>query len=324
MATRNASNLCKNQTKAEYRACVLVAFHSWLGSLYKFTRTSKGANCKVDSATVYSLPATVWEFEQFLAGESLLMTRLGGQAEINLHCFESDWPTYAAQKNSRSFMLNHKALYRNFNFNYSHDLIPVNEDAASNFGAWYDFCGNPTQKLLDTAIAPQNFKYNSLVFITFDCNVQAGIRVLPPEIADFIVKRMETRGGIIADHITDAVVAYIEENTGNKVKCIMDVEYQAQRHPMMLLGFTNSPKVLEDCPRVSSRISREKKNNSSVGGVKRELTAREKEQIRSHLKSFKFTQQELVQHYNCSVKQIGAQLAWVQRYGESGGYRKVS
>lgn len=309
MATRNASNLCKNQTKAEYRACVLVAFHSWLGSLYKFTRTSKGANCKVDSATVYSLPATVWEFEQFLAGESLLMTRVGGQAEINLHCFESEWATYAAQKNSRSFMLNHKALYRNFNFNYSNDLIPVNEDAKSNFGAWYDFCGNPTPKLLDIAIAPQNFKFNSLVFITFDCNVQAGLKVLPVEMQGFIAKRMISQGGKICDHITDATVDYINAHTGNKVKCIMDVEYQAQRHPMMLLGFTNSRKVLEDCPRVSSRISREKKNNSSVAGAKRELTTAEKKQIRADLKTYEYSRDELCDMYNCTASQIGAIIA---------------
>ena len=309
MATRNASNLCKNLTKAEHRACVLTAFHCWLGSLYKFTRTSKGANCKVDSATVYSLPATIWEFEQFLAGESLLMTRLGGQAEINLHCFESEWATYAAQKDSRSFMLNMKNLYRNFNFNYSHDLITANEDAKSNFGAWYDFCGNPTQKLLDIAIAPQNFKFNSLVFITFDCSVQAGIKVLPEKIQNFIVDRMETRGGIIADHITDAVVEYINENTGNKVKCIMDVEYQAQRHPMMLLGFTNSRKVLEDCKRVSSRILREKKNNFSVTVAKRELTAAEKKQIKSDLKTYEYSRDELCDMYNCTASQVGAIIA---------------
>ncbi len=317
MATRNASNLCKNQVKAEYRAWVLKAFNIWLGSLFKFTRTSNGANCKVDSATVYSLPATIWEFEQFLAGESLLMTRLGG-GEVNLHCFESDWPTYAAQKNSRSFMLNDKTLYRNFNFNYSHDEIPVNAHAKSNFGAWYDFCGNPTQKLLDIAIAPQNFKHNSLVFVTFDCNVQAGIQVLPVEIQNFIITRMEKQGGIIADHITDAVVHYINENTGNKVRCIMHVEYQAQRHPMMLLGFTNSRQVLEDCGEVKNRISREKKSNTVA--TKRTLNEREKKQLRSDLKSFKFTRHELMEKYNCNSKQVGAQLTWVDRYGDIGGY----
>ena len=120
---------------------------------------------------------------------------------------------------------------------------------------------------------------------------------------------METRGGIIADHITDAVVEYINENTGNKVKCIMDVEYQAQRHPMMLLGFTNSRKVLEDCKRVSSRILREKKNNFSVTVAKRELTAAEKKQIKSDLKTYEYSRDELCDMYNCTASQIGAIIA---------------
>jgi|TARA_B100001094_G_scaffold79499_1_gene75768 hypothetical protein len=326
MATRNASNLCKSLTKAEHRACVLTAFHCWLGSLFKFTHTKDGHKCKVSGATVYSLPANIWEFEQFLAGESLLMTRLSADSQIDLHCFESEWATYAAQKDSRSFMLNMTSLYKNFNFKYSHDLIHSNHHAKSNFGAWYDFCGNPTPKLLDIAIAPQNFKHNSLVFITFDCNVQAGIQVLPPEIQNFIVQRLETKGGIIADHITDAVVDYINKNTGNKVKCIMDVEYQAQRHPMMLLGFTNSCQVLEQCKPISSRILREKKNkiianNQNEEHYTIELSDLEKEGLKSDLKSFKFTRDELVEKYTCSPRQISAQKAWLSRCSQFGGYK---
>ena len=74
MATRNAGQLCDNRTKAEYRMWVLKAFHIWLRGLIHVTTSRSGRNCVIDPATIYSLPATLWEFEQFVAGESFDVT----------------------------------------------------------------------------------------------------------------------------------------------------------------------------------------------------------------------------------------------------------
>ena len=105
MATRNAGQLCNNRTKAEYRMWVLKAFHIWLRGMVHLTVTRSGRNCIIDPATIYSLPATLWEFEQFVAGESLLreIFQTTKQTLMDLHCFEREWPVYAAQKDSRSF-----------------------------------------------------------------------------------------------------------------------------------------------------------------------------------------------------------------------------
>lgn len=309
MATRNAGQLCNNRTKAEYRMWVLKAFHIWLRGLIHLTATRSGRHCVIDPATIYSLPATLWEFEQFIAGESLSfdILKTTKQTLMDLHCFEREWPVYAAQKDSRSFLLNDKTLYKNFHANYSHGDIPANCHSKSNFGAWYDFCGNPIKKHLDVAIARQNFKHNSLVFVTFDCNVQAGIKVLPVEIQGFIAERMDAEGGKMCDYITDATVEYINNNTGNKVKCIMSVEYQAQLHPMMLLGFTNSAEVLEYCPPVHERIERQVVPISKKSTTP--MTQQQKDELRGCLRSGAFTQTQLRKRYNCTNGQIGAMIA---------------
>jgi hypothetical protein len=309
MATRNAGQLCNNRTKAEYRMWVLKAFHIWLRGMVHLTVTRSGRNCIIDPATIYSLPATLWEFEQFVAGESLLreIFQTTKQTLMDLHCFEREWPVYAAQKDSRSFLLNDKTLYKNFHVDYSHGDIPVNCHAKNNFGAWYDFCGNPIEKHLDVAIARQNFKHNSLVFVTFDCNVQAGIKVLPVEIQGFIAERMDAEGGKMCDYITDATVEYINNHTGNKVKCIMSVEYQAQLHPMMLLGFTNSQEVLEYCPPVHERIER---YTAPIGKKSSTpMTQEDKADLKVSLRSGAFTQTQLRERYNCTNSQIGAIIA---------------
>lgn len=309
MATRNSSVLCKNQTKSEYRLWVLKAFHVWLRSLIHVTHTKSGRMVKVNPATIYSLPADLWEFEQFVAGESLSISLCKESKEslIDLHCFEKEWPLYAAQKDSRSFLLNDNNLYRNFFVTYTHDSIHANAHAKSTFGAWYDFCGNPIQRHLDVAIAPQNFVHNSLVFITFDCNVQAGLKVLPIEMQGFIAKRMISQGGKICDHITDATVDYINAHTGNKVKCIMSTEYQGQKHPMMLLGFTNSRDVLEVCHPKHSRIERYVEPPTR-GGVQ-PLTTAKKSQLAADLKTYEYSRDELCDMYDCTASQVGAIIA---------------
>ena len=309
MATRNAEQLCDNRTKAEYRMWVLKAYHIWLRGLIHVTTTRSGRKCVVDPATIYSLPATLWEFEQFIAGESLSIEVLKTTREtlIELYSFERDWPVYAAQKDCRSFLLNDKTLYRNFQSHYVHGDIPANRHAKSNFGAWYDFCGNPIKRHLDIAIAPQNFKHNSLVFVTFDANVQAGIKVCPAEIQEFVKHRRNTQGGKICDHITDATVEYINNHTGNKVKCIMSVEYQAQLHPMMLLGFTNSQEVLESC---TPRHERTDRYSTPTGKNKAlPMTQNDKKELRADLRSGAFTQTELRERYNCTNGQIGGTIA---------------
>ena len=118
---------------------------------------------------------------------------------------------------------------------------------------------------------------------------------------------MDTEGGKICDHITDATVEYINNHTGNKVKCIMSVEYQAQLHPMMLLGFTNSQEVLEYCPPVHERIERYSapigKNNATP------MAEEDKDELKDDLRSRAFTQTELRERYNCTNSQIGAMIS---------------
>ncbi len=137
--------------------------------------------------------------------------------------------------------------------------------------------------------------------------MQAGIKVLPVEIQGFIAERMDAEGGKMCDYITDATVEYINNHTGNKVKCIMSVEYQAQLHPMMLLGFTNSQEVLEYCPPVHERIER---YTAPIGKKSSTpMTQEDKADLKVSLRSGAFTQTQLRERYNCTNSQIGAIIA---------------
>ena len=125
---------------------------------------------------------------------------------------------------------------------------------------------------------------------------------MPVEIISAVDSRIDERGGIMADYITDAVVDYINERTGNKVKCIMSVEYQAQKHPMMMIGFSNCVDVLKVCNPIRSRINRATPKSAKSAP----LSESKKSQLASDLKYFRFTRDELCDMYKCTPAQVGA------------------
>lgn len=301
------TTLCVNEEKAKQRVWVMKAFSIWLDSLQNFVKTRQGNKYTAKVGTVYSLPATLWDFESFVAARSLQMSEISTMfgvkhsGQINLHCFENDESTYCAQTGTRAFMRNDNDLYPNFNGEYHLSDIPSNQHAKNNFAAWYDFTGVPSQSNLDIVTDPKNFVHNSLVFATFDACVIAK-SCMPDEIISAVDSRIEERGGIMADHITDVVVDYINERTGNKVKCIMSVEYQAQKHPMMMIGFSNCVDVLKVCNPIRSRINRATPKSPKSAP----LSDSKKSQLASDLKYFRFTRDELCDMYKCTPAQVGA------------------
>ncbi len=304
--------LCLNGTKALMRSMVCKAYRIWANTLVKVTRTRTGIASKAEDATVYTLPCHVWELEQQVATESNFASRLQLQHTVSLHCFEINRDVYNLQKNTRAFMLPNIGLYPNFDFSYYCDYIRANEDAKRNFFAWFDFCGLPTKDKLDVVLDRKNFVPNSVVFVTFLCKWRRPDSI-PAEITEAITDDMSSR--------VDVVVDYLNKNTSNKVKVFTSIEYQAQGNsPMMMIGLSNSPEIL-DKPPFHSRMKREVKTRTIKSPAKRDLTYDETEELRKDLRSWKFTQEELAEKYDCSFGQVGACKAWLKREGSGGGYR---
>lgn len=302
--------LCLNGTKALMRSVVCKAYSVWAKTLIKVTPTRKGISSFAEDATVYTLPATLWELEQQAAIESSFALRLGLKHKVSLHSFELDRQTYLQQNDTRSFMLDNIGLYPNFDFAYYNDEIHPNRHTKRNFFAWFDYCGLPTRQNLDVALDRQNFVTNSVVFVTFCCKWRRADSI-PDEIKEAVNEHMGSR--------VDAVVDYLNKHTGNRVKVFASLEYQAQGNsPMMMIGLSNCPDILEK-PSFHQRIDR---NAPSIGVGRdyRPLTAGEKGELERDLRSFSFTQEELSEKYDCSARQVGSGLAWVRRYGLKGGY----
>ena len=61
--------LCVNKTKAQIRTVVASTFDVWYNSIANQTFLLKDGTPELhsDNSTVYTLPATVWEIEQFIA-----------------------------------------------------------------------------------------------------------------------------------------------------------------------------------------------------------------------------------------------------------------
>ena len=87
----------------------------------------------------------------------------------------------------------------------------------------------------------------------------------------------------------------------------MSVEYQAQLHPMMLLGFTNSREVLDCCAPVHERIDRYSAPSGKNNALP--MTQDDKDELKADLLSFAVTQTELRERYDCTNGQIGAMIA---------------
>jgi hypothetical protein len=322
--------LCLNETKAQMRSVVAALFERWHDDIahQRYALASGERKEKSDDCTVYTLPATVWELEQFMADKSTNTHKwFGGDGRVDLRCFENDWAVYASQKNTRMFMdvSGLESVYSNLDFCYSPKSIHPNKHAKKNFFAWFDFCGNPSQERLDIITDRQNFVTNSVVFATFTCawrkteTVQSDILDLATDMAG------DEALCIVA---TDAVEAYINENTSNKVKCVVSMEYQAQKTPMMLLGFTNSRTEIETVRRMPFGPCLRYRLNRTPAPVQpsviKELTPENKAALESDLRSKKFDgARELAEKYSITTQKVGATLTWLHRKEGHwvGGYR---
>jgi hypothetical protein len=320
MEFETGSVLCENETKAAMRSIVCRVYREWSRSLVKVTPTRSGTVVKGEHGTVYSLPATLWEFEQSVAAETLWATRVQldvAESLVNLRCFEYDpnptrkgesRRTFERQQNSRAFMLNDEGLYPNFYFNYSHEPIHENLEAERNFFAWFDWMGNPSASDLKVALDPHNFVHNSVVFVTWSASWRRTDNV-PQELLDLVDSKMKD-GDKPCYHTTDAVEEYLLERTGNKVKCIVSIEYNAQGTPMMLIGLTNSRSIIDARKPERVRIPRTSKQDA-------------KENIRKDLRTFKYTREEIMERHNVSLGTVRAVLAWVRRNegAKAAGYK---
>lgn len=317
--------LCVNRTKAQVRTVVASTFDVWYNDIANQTFFLKDGTPELhsDNSTVYTLPATVWEIEQFIAERTYATRRWNrGKGRVALHCFENDWAVYASQKDTRMFMgqEGEHPLYPNLDFHYHHLGIYPNEDCTRNFFGWFDFCGNPTQERLDIVTHPKNFVHNSVVFATFPCAWRLRDTVQP----DILDTALDLAGDDdeLCNHATDAVEAYMEKHTGNKVKCIVSMEYQAQRTPMMLLGFTNSREIISTIP-FECRHRKERTTPSKPSRPSVKLTAEKKSSLQQDLRVRSYRcSTELAEKYQISVYDVGTTLSWMKRRGEKNvGYR---
>ena len=322
--------LCLNETKAQMRSVVAALFERWHDNIahQRFTLLNGEKKKKSDDCTVYTLPATVWELEQFMADKSTNTRNwFDGEGRVDLHCFENDWAVYASQKNTRMFMdvAGLESVYSNLDFHYSPTNIHPNEHAKNNFFAWFDFCGNPSEERLDIITDRKNFVNNSVVFATFTCAWRK-TETVQPDILDLATDMAGDEALCVV--ATDAVEAYINENTSNKVKCVVSMEYQAQKTPMMLLGFTNSRAEFEAVrqmpfgPCLRYRLNRN--TPAAQPSVIKELTTENKVALENDLRSKKFGgPRELAEKYSITTQKVGATLTWLHRKEghQAGGYR---
>jgi len=321
------ATLCLNETKAVMRGIVCKAYSLWAKSLLSITPIRNGGiKPMAREGVVYSLPATVWELEQQVAMETRIVQSVGLKEKISLHSFETDTDIYYDQNRTRAFMLNSE-LYPNFDFSYHNEAIHPNRHTKSNFFGWFDWCGLPTYDKLEVVLDRKNFVHNSVVFATFSCAWRRAENV-PSEIMEMAFENFsDDDGDKLCNHVTDAVEAYLEKNTGHNVKVFASVEYQAQNTPMMMIGLTNCREILEWSQMrspVRLRIDPAKRvaQTMRVTGkpAPRPLSESNQARLRKDLQDGHWTKRNLSLKYKCTERQISSTGAWLTKRGVAWGW----
>jgi len=203
---------------------------------------------------VQSLPGTSWQFERDVIASSWHM----GYRNFKIQCFEKDRFTFEEEKKKAfniatktSFWHNAQYEWRNMRGNaWRIEVSEVNGDCLSyrygefksgfpnNFEkhpyfAWKDYCGLPTQKIIDDVWFEDDPNLKSVFIFTFSTSWRRSENI-PEELKALAKKHGEA----------EAICSYFSsmaEKHGYKL--LFKCEYRSSRTPMVIFALTNDEKL---------------------------------------------------------------------------------
>lgn len=236
-----------NRIKSVTRGMVMSYFRKW-SQLFR--------DQPHQTMTAYTLPADIWEMEQFIVNDVIDTKK---NCSLYLRCFERDSKVYEQNVYSRRFMLKGATDNDRLNVDYEPQNMHHNLHTKKNFFMWADFCGCPTDDALEVVLHPDNFRKNSLVFVTFACTWRRcdSIPKQLLKLRNTLFKGYHQHPNKKGHHSSKAIEQYILKKIGGcNVFPICNLEYVAGNVddedkggiPMCLLGFTNQPAFAKRAP----------------------------------------------------------------------------
>ena len=249
-----------NPIKTWTRDIVLKYFEAWLDMLSVYS-----------IKTVDSLPAE-WHFRglerEAIAANDLITEDNRHAGRIKVTAYENNPQVYANVRDRRGLFDKGDGWSRQEwikekeeegSLEYAYGNFQKSQGSGINF-AWADFCGHPTQDLIDVARAKS--LPSSVVFMTCKAtrrNIRDGL--LPP--------LMRGNARKYRDNIQEALAQSFLENGWQE---FFAMRYQAARQPMWIFGYANNVKMAKKFKGLSEKFQNETVNESALEIIKANLT----------------------------------------------------
>jgi len=255
------------------------------------------------SIYVQSLPGDLWQFEKDVLASSAQF----GKDEFYLECFEKNAEVYYSN------LIRRENLIGNDNMIYHRDVFSNPEDKlrdGQSYFAWKDYCGLPTQDIIDDLYFPNDRK--SLQIFTF-----ATIWRIEDSIPYRLYCLKQKYGAAKAMILYFAKIA-----SQHGYRLFFKCKYRSRKTPMIIFGITNDSSIMR-MPSIISEMQIKLElgclpNNKlnaifprqTIGNTKSLLSDSQKEEIYKSLKE-NTDDEVIMKQYNISKKRLGSFKAWI-------------